>query len=84
VRLDKYLKTARIIKRRTVAQSFAEHGRVEVNGRLAKPSTAVKAGDRIQITSSGQATVYEVLSVEEKVRTESASTLYRVLSPPDR
>jgi ribosomal 50S subunit-recycling heat shock protein len=80
MRLDKYLKVSRIIKRRTVAQGFAEHGRVLVNGRTAKPATAVKVGDHIHIMSGEQETVYEVLDVREAVRAELAHTMYRILS----
>jgi ribosomal 50S subunit-recycling heat shock protein len=79
MRLDKYLKVSRIIKRRTVAQGFAEHGRVTVNGRPAKPATAVKVGDRIAITSGGQETTYEVLAVEENIRAELAATMYKII-----
>jgi ribosomal 50S subunit-recycling heat shock protein len=79
MRLDKFLKVSRIIKRRTVAQGFAEHGRVTVNGRVAKPATAVKVGDRIRIVSGGQETEYEVLDIQPNVRAELAHTMYRLV-----
>ncbi len=80
MRLDKFLKVSRIIKRRTVAAEFADSGRVMVNGRVAKPSAAVKAGDIITLTSAGRETRYEVLDIRENVRANEAAELYRVLS----
>ena len=80
MRLDKFLKISRIIKRRTVAAEFADSGRVMVNGRVAKPSAAVKAGDIITLTSAGRETRYEVLDIRENVRANEAAELYRVLS----
>ena len=79
MRLDKFLKISRIIKRRTVAQDFAEAGRVSVNGRPAKPSTAVKVGDVIVITSGSRETSYEVLGLAENIRADQADTLYKVV-----
>ncbi len=79
MRLDKYLKVSRLIKRRTVAAEAADGGRVTVNGKTAKPSTDVKVGDVLTV-SFGQRTVrVEVLSVQETVRKDDASGMYREL-----
>ena len=79
MRLDKFLKVSRIIKRRTVAQDFAEAGRVIVNGRGAKPSTAVKVGDTIVITAGSRETAYEILEISDNIRAELAHTMYRII-----
>ncbi len=79
MRLDKYLKVSRIIKRRTVANEACTGGRVEINGRVAKPGADVKPGDRITIRFGQHIGSYEVLSVAETARKDQADTLYRVL-----
>ena len=79
MRLDKYLKVSRIIKRRTVACEFADSGRVLINGKIAKPSAAVKEGDILTLMSAGKETRYEVLAVKENVRANEADQLYRML-----
>lgn len=79
MRLDKFLKVSRIIKRRTLAKEFAEHERVLVNGRVAKPSTEIKRGDRITVQVGNRSTVYEVLDVKDSVKAAEAKNLYRVL-----
>jgi ribosomal 50S subunit-recycling heat shock protein len=77
VRLDKYLKVSRLIKRRTVAAEACDGGRVSVNGKTSKPSQDIKVGDIIAI-SFGQKTVkVEVLSVQETVRKDDAAGMYR-------
>ena len=80
MRLDKYLKVSRIIKRRTVAADACNAGRVEINGKIAKPSSEVKSGDIIQIRFGDQLTKVEVLDVKEVVRKEDASGMYSILS----
>lgn len=77
MRLDKYLKVSRIIKRRTVANDACDAGRVSVNGRIAKASAEVKEGDVIEIKFGEKATRVEVLSVRETVKKEDASAMYR-------
>ena len=79
MRLDKYLKVSRIIKRRTVANEAADAGRVTVNGKVARASYEVKAGDVIEIRFGEKLTRYEVLSVQENVGKADAAELYRVL-----
>jgi ribosomal 50S subunit-recycling heat shock protein len=79
MRLDKYLKVSRIIKRRTVAKDFAESDRVTVNGRVAKPSTEVKAGDTITLRVGSKETTYQILNVIDNVKASEAKELYRVI-----
>lgn len=79
MRLDKYLKVSRIIKRRTVANEAADAGRVNVNGKVARASYEVKAGDVIEIRFGEKLTRYEVLSVQDNVGKADAAELYRVL-----
>ena len=79
MRLDKYLKVSRIIKRRTVANEACAGGRVTVNGRIAKPGADVKPGDVLTIRFGERLGTYEVLSVSETVRKEQADQLYRII-----
>ena len=79
MRLDKFLKVSRLIKRRTVANEACDAGRVLVNDRPAKASAQVKAGDTIEIQFGGQAVKVEVLDVKDTVRKEDAENLYRYL-----
>ena len=79
MRIDKYLKVSRIIKRRTVANEACSGGRVTVNGKIAKPATAVSAGDIIAIRFGEHIGQYEVLDISETVRKEKASEMYRVI-----
>ena len=80
MRLDKYLKVSRIIKRRTVANEACSGGRVMLNDKVAKPGAEVKPGDWISIRFGAHLGVYEVLSVAETVRKDQASAMYRVIS----
>ncbi len=79
MRLDKFLKVSRIIKRRTVANEACSSGRVQLNGKTAKPGSEVKVGDIISIQDGDQLKRYEVLQVSEVVPKGDASTLYREL-----
>lgn len=79
MRLDKYLKVSRLMKRRTVANEACDGGRVMVNGKTAKASVNVKAGDTIEIQFGNKTTKVEVLSVAETVKKEEAKNLYRFL-----
>ncbi len=80
MRLDKYLKVSRIIKRRTVANEACSGGRVTVNGKVAKPGADVKPGDVLTIRFGEHLGTYEVLSVAETVRKEQADQLYRIVN----
>lgn len=79
MRLDKYLKVSRIIKRRTVANEACDGGRVSVNGKVAKAGLDVKVGDIIEIVFGTNTTKIEVLSVQETVRKENAQAMYKSL-----
>lgn len=79
MRLDKYLKISRIIKRRTVANDACDAGRVFVNGRQARASYDVKVGDVLEITMGERTLKAEVLSISEYAKKEEASDLYRIL-----
>ena len=79
MRLDKYLKVSRLIKRRTVANEACDAGRVLVNDRTAKASVNVKAGDIIEIQFGTSSVKVEVLDVQETVRKDDAKELYRYL-----
>ena len=80
MRLDKYLKVSRLIKRRTVANEACDAGRVYVNDKPAKASVNVKQGDTITIHFGNREVKVEVLDVKETVRKEEASELFRYLS----
>jgi ribosomal 50S subunit-recycling heat shock protein len=79
MRLDKYLKVSRLIKRRTVANEACDAGRVMLNGKVARASAEVKIGDVITISFGNRETKVEVLSVQETVRKEEAADLFRYL-----
>ena len=79
MRIDKYLKISRLIKRRTVAAEACEGGRVLLNDRPCKPAAQVKEGDRITIRFGNREVSVEVLSLAESVRKEDAGTMYRTL-----
>lgn len=79
MRLDKYLKVSRLIKRRTVANEACDAHRVTVNGRVVKASYDVKTGDIIEIRFASGAIKVEVLSVKEQVKKDEAADLYRSL-----
>ncbi len=80
MRVDKYLKISRLIKRRTVAHDAAESERILVNGKLAKPGAQVKAGDVITIRFGNSEMTVRVLSTPEHVTKEGAAELYEVVS----
>ena len=79
MRLDKYLKVSRLIKRRTVANEACDAGRVLINDRPAKASAQVKEGDLLEIQFGSKAVRVEVLNVQETVKKEEAQELYRYL-----
>jgi len=79
MRLDKYLKVSRLIKRRTVANEACDAGRVLVNGKVAKASVNVSVGDTITIQFGNKDVNVEVLAVEETVRKEEAKELFKYI-----
>ena len=83
MRLDKYLKVSRIIKRRTVAKEASEGGRVTLNGKQAKPSTEVKVGDIMEIRFGEKMAKYRILAVAETVRKADAGAMYELIEGDD-
>ena len=81
MRLDKYLKVSRLIKRRTVANEACDNARISVNGRPAKASYDVKVGDVLQIQFGARAVTVEVLQVSDNVRKDDAVGMYREILP---
>ncbi len=79
MRIDKFLKVSRILKRRTVAQEACGEDKVLINGKTAKPSTAVKIGDIIEVLYATGSLKVRVLNVKETVKKEEASSLYEVV-----
>lgn len=79
MRLDKFLKVSRLIKRRTIANEACDAGRVLVNDKPAKASLNVKAGDMIEIQLGAKAVKVEVLDVQETVKKDEAKELYRYI-----
>lgn len=79
MRLDKYLKVSRLIKRRTVANEACSGGRVKVNGNIAKPSADIKVGDILEITFGDKTVKLKVLNVSEHVRKDDASAMYEAV-----
>ncbi len=79
MRLDKYLKVSRLIKRRTVANEACDAGRVKINGNVAKAGANVKVGDKITIEFGNKEINVEVLAVEETVRKDDAKELYKYI-----
>ena len=77
MRLDKYLKVSRLIKRRTVANEACDNGRISVNGRVVKASYEVKVGDKIEIAMGPRTVAVEVVMVADNVRKDDAVTMYR-------
>ena len=77
MRLDKYLKVSRLIKRRTVANEACDNGRISVNGRVVKASYEVKVGDKIEIAMGTRTVAVEVVQVADNVRKDDAGTMYK-------
>lgn len=79
MRLDKYLKVSRLIKRRTVAKEMVDAGRVKVNGKIAKPGNEVGVGDQIEIGFGQRQVRAEILQIRENARANEADSLYKLL-----
>lgn len=79
MRIDKFLKNSRIIKRRTVAKEACEQGRIMVNDKTAKPGTEVKVGDEIYIQFGNGSLRVEVAELKETCRKEDAASMYQVI-----
>lgn len=79
MRIDKYLKVSRIIKRRTMANEACEKGRVLINGKAAKPGTEVQIGDMVEIAFGNGKTKIKINTLSEHVRKEEAGEMYQLL-----
>ena len=79
MRVDKYLKVSRIIKRRTVANEACDGGRVSINGRVVKAGAEVKPGDTLSVAFGSRTLTVEVLSVDERAQKSDAPAMYREL-----
>lgn len=79
MRIDKFLKVSRIIKRRTIANEVCDRGRVTINGKVAKPGTEVKEGDIIKVTTGPKTISIEVLAVIEHAVEGDSKKMYRIM-----
>ena len=79
MRLDKYLKVSRLIKRRTVANEACDSGRVTINGRIAKASSNVKCGDIVEIKFGEKIVKFEITRVDEIIKKEEASEMFKII-----
>ena len=79
MRIDKFLKVSRVIKRRTVAADACDGGRIEINGKVVKPSKDVKVGDIVTVSFGNNVMRFEVLSIDEHQTKQSAETMYKLL-----
>ncbi len=79
MRLDKFLKVSRIIKRRTISKEISESSRVKVNGKIAKPSTKLKIGDEIEIEFGRSILTVKVKELKEHVLKDDSSMLYEII-----
>lgn len=79
MRVDKYLKTARILKRREAAKDLALQGRIQINGRIAKPSTEVEVGDVLRLEFGYRILEIKILDIQKQVSKQNASLLFEIL-----
>jgi len=79
MRLDKYLKVSRLIKRRTVAKEMVDAGRVKINGKVAKPGNEVKLGDELEIGFGQRQVRAKIVGIQETVRADQAASLYTIM-----
>ncbi len=80
MRIDKFLKVSRILKRRSVAQEAASAGKISVNGREVKPAYRVKVGDVVELQFSSGVLRFRVLELKETVKKDEAASLYEVIA----
>ena len=78
MRVDKYLKTARILKRREAAKELALQGRIQINGRIAKPSTEVEVGDVLRLEFGYRILEIKILDIQKQVSKQNASLLFEI------
>lgn len=79
MRIDKFLKNSRLIKRRTVAKEACEKERISVNGKTAKPGTEVKVGDTLHIQFGNSSVTARILNLSESCKKEDAATMYEII-----
>ncbi|NLK16939.1 MAG: RNA-binding S4 domain-containing protein [Clostridiales bacterium] len=79
MRIDKFLKVSRILKRRAVANAACDGGRVSVNGRVCKPSYALKEGDIVELSLGSKKLTFKVLSLKEHAKKEEAGSMYEII-----
>ncbi|WP_265459831.1 RNA-binding S4 domain-containing protein [Enterococcus sp. HY326] len=80
MRLDKFLKISRIIKRRSVAKEVADKGRIQINGKLAKSSSDVKVGDELKVQFGNKILAVKITELHESTKKEDAAKMYTILS----
>lgn len=80
MRIDKFLKVSRLIKRRSIAKEVADKGRIQLNGKIAKSGTTVKVGDELQIQFGNRTVNVRVEKLQESTKKEDASSMYTLLS----
>ncbi|MFL1696077.1 RNA-binding S4 domain-containing protein [Weissella kandleri] len=83
MRIDKFLKVSRLIKRRTVAKEIADQGRITINGKVAKSSSDVKVGDELAIKFGNRLMVLEIERIMETTKKDDAEHMYRILREED-
>ncbi|MBL5767114.1 RNA-binding S4 domain-containing protein [Heyndrickxia sporothermodurans] len=79
MRLDKFLKVSRLIKRRTLAKEVADQGRITINGITAKASSNVKVGDELQVRFGQKLVTVKITNLQESTRKEDAANMYSIL-----
>ena len=84
MRLDKYLKVSRLIKRRTVAKEIADKGRISINGKVAKSSTDIKIGDELTLLFGNKTLVVKVTDMRETTKKDEAENMYEVVSDTNK
>ena len=80
MRLDKYLKISRLIKRRTVAKEIADQGRISINGKVAKSSSDVSTNDELEVRFGNKTLIVKVLKIVETTKKEESADMYEVVS----
>ena len=80
MRIDKFLKVSRVIKRRTVAADACSGGRIEITGKPVKPAKEVREGDVVNVSFGNSSLTFEVLSTDEKQTKQTAAEMYRIIS----
>ena len=83
MRIDKFLKVSRVLKRRTLSKEACEKGKVSVNGREVKPAHQIKAGDIVELKFTGGAVKFRINEVRETVKKDEAAKLYEIISEGD-